>query len=191
LNKEKHNLTLSSIQYVFLDRDGVLNRKQPEGHYVTRWSEFELLPGVEEALVRLKASGRTLIVVSNQRGVALGLYTEQDVETIHHRLNEHLAKHNAQIDGFYFCPHDKNQCECRKPKTGLFQKALRDFPGANASNSIVIGDSISDIEAANTLGWPSIFIHGEADRQKPGASLAASKATGQANSLLEAVAGFL
>lgn len=184
-------MTLSSIQYVFLDRDGVLNRKQPEGHYVTRWSEFELLPGVEEALVRLKASGRTLIVVSNQRGVALGLYTEQDVETIHHRLNEHLAKHNAQIDGFYFCPHDKNQCECRKPKTGLFQKALRDFPGANASNSIVIGDSISDIEAANTLGWPSIFIHGEADRQKPGASLAASKATGQANSLLEAVAGFL
>jgi D-glycero-D-manno-heptose 1,7-bisphosphate phosphatase len=181
----------SSIQFVFLDRDGVLNRKLPEGHYVTRWSEFELLPGVVEALARLKANGRTLIVVSNQRGVALGLYTQEDVNAIHTQLNAHLAEHKAQIDGFYFCPHDKNQCECRKPKLGLFQQARRDFPAANASNSIVIGDSSSDIEAANALGWPSIFIHGEADRQKAGNHLAAAKATGQANSLLEAVVSFL
>jgi D-glycero-D-manno-heptose 1,7-bisphosphate phosphatase len=71
------------IRYVFLDRDGVLNRKAAEGEYVFRRSDFELLPGVEEALARLKSTGRKLIMVTNQRCVALGLCSEDDVWTLH------------------------------------------------------------------------------------------------------------
>src|SRR5271156_262647 len=110
----------SGIEYVFLDRDGVINRKSAEGEYVGHWDRFHLLPGVEAAVAALNQSGRTVIVVSNQRGVALGYYSKADVDAIHEALQKQLAPHGAQIDAFYFCPHDKNECNCRKPQTGLF-----------------------------------------------------------------------
>ena len=176
-----------SIRYVFLDRDGVINRKPPEGQYIGRWSDFHLLPGAESAIAALNRSGRRIIVVSNQRGVALGYYTAADVRVLHDTLQEHLAPLGAQIDAFYFCPHDKNQCECRKPRTGLFEQAFRDFPEASAANSVVIGDSLSDIEAARTLGAPAIFIQGDPTTQKPGAARAAALADAVYNSLTEAV----
>ena len=106
-------------------------------------------------------------------------------------LQKHLAEHDARIDAFYFCPHDKNECNCRKPKTGLFEDAFRDFPGASASNSIVIGDSLSDIEAARSIGAPSIFILGDPEFRKPGVEKASSLADADAASLHEAVARFL
>lgn len=180
-----------SIRCVFLDRDGVLNRKPPEGAYIHNWSEFHLLPGVESAIAALNRSGRTVIVVSNQRGIALGLYTRADVDTIHAKLQQHLAAHGARIDAFYICPHDRNECDCRKPKTGLFEQAFRDFPDATRDNSILIGDSISDIQAARALGIPSIFIDGDPQTQKAGAAQAAALADARAASLLEAVERFL
>ena len=81
----------TGLRTVFLDRDGVLNRKPPEGHYVTRWSDFHLLPGVPQAIARLNRSGLRVLVVSNQRGVALGLYTAEDVSAIHTSLQRELA----------------------------------------------------------------------------------------------------
>lgn len=179
------------INYVFLDRDGVINRKPPEGEYVSRWSNFHPLPGAEQAIAALNASGRTVIVVTNQRGVALGLYTEDDVRSLHHELQRYLSSHAAHIDAFYYCPHDKNQCSCRKPATGLFEQAFRDFPQATAENSIVIGDSLSDIQAARKLSIPSIFIPGDPRRQKDGAKEAASLADAVAASLADAVERFL
>lgn len=179
------------IRYVFVDRDGVINRKAPEGEYISRWSEFQLLPGVVSAISKLNSSGRHVIVLTNQRGVALGLYTSEQVKTLHHELQRHLAKHGARIDAFYFCPHDKDQCNCRKPKPGLFRQAFRDFPGASSLNSIVIGDSISDIEGAHNLGIPAIFITGDPKTQKPGAKQAAESADGVAVSLAEAISQYL
>ena len=179
------------IQYVFLDRDGVINRKPPEGEYVGDWDHFHLLFGVEAAIAQLNRSGRRVVVVSNQRGIALGLYSTSDVEMIHQRLNRHLADHGAKIDAFYFCPHDKNMCNCRKPKTGLFEEAFRDFPGASASNSILVGDSISDIEAARNLHMPAIFIEGDPNFQKAGAEKAAQLADAVTSSLAEAVRLYL
>ena len=179
------------IKYVFLDRDGVTNRKLPEGKFVRSWREFELLHGVELAIATLNRSGRHIIVVSNQRGIALGLYTRADVETLHVKLQEHLAEHEAHVDAFYYCPHDRNQCDCRKPKTGLFEQVFRDFPDASAKNGIVIGDSISDIQAARTLGVLAIFIQGDPKTQKPGAEEAAALADVVARSLIEAVEKYL
>jgi D-glycero-D-manno-heptose 1,7-bisphosphate phosphatase len=182
---------VAGIDYVFLDRDGVINRKMAEGEYVSHWDRFHLLPGVEQAIAALNRSGRKVIVVTNQRGVALGYYSAADVEALHEQLQHHLAQHGARIDAFYYCPHDKNQCDCRKPQTGLFEEAFRDFPQASATNSIVIGDSLSDIEAARNLGAPSIFIQGDPEFQKPGADKAALAADATADSLLEAVNRFL
>ncbi len=112
---------------MFLDRDGVLNEKMPEGRYVESWSDFHLLPGVAEAIGRLNRAGLRVVVVSNQRGIALGRYLAADVEAIHSSLQDLLKAHGAHVDGFYFCPHDKGQCNCRKPLPGLFQQAAADF----------------------------------------------------------------
>jgi D-glycero-D-manno-heptose 1,7-bisphosphate phosphatase len=181
------NFPLRDIRYVFLDRDGVINRKAPEGEYVSLWTDFHILPGVEMAIAHLNRSGRRVIVVSNQRGISLGLYTAEDVNALHHELLMHLAKHGARIDALYFCPHDKGQCECRKPKPGLFLQAFQDFPDASSSNSLVIGDSISDIRGAHNLGIPAIFITGDPTTQKPGAASAEAEADLVSSSLAEAV----
>ena len=183
--------TFPGIKYVFLDRDGVTNRKPTEGQFVRCWRDFEFLHGAESAIAALNRSGRHIIVISNQRGIALGLYTRADVETLHMKLQERMAEHDAHIDAFYYCPHDRNQCDCRKPKTGLFEQVFRDFPEASAQNSIVIGDSISDIQAARTLGLLAIFIQGDPKTQKPGAEKAAALADAVANSLIEAVEKYL
>ena len=180
-----------NVRYVFLDRDGVINRKAPEGKYVAHWSEVELLPGIEDAIAALNRSGRHVIVVSNQRGIALGYYTGAEVEKLHGRLQKHLRARGAHIDAFYYCPHNEGECDCRKPGTGLFLRAFRDFPGATSANSIVIGDSISDIEAGRTLGMPTIFIQGDPITQKEGAGRAASRADALADSLGTAVERFL
>lgn len=175
------------IRTVFLDRDGVINRKPPEDVYISGWPEFHLLPGVEEAIAALNRAGIRVIVISNQRGIALGRTTRSGVETIHTRLQQHLASAGAHIDAFYYCPHDRNECDCRKPKTGLFEQAFRDFPDAARSASLVIGDSLSDLQAARTLGVPSILIEGDPSTRKPGWEEAAGLAGAVVASLSEAV----
>ncbi|MGC2400715.1 MAG: HAD family hydrolase [Acidobacteriaceae bacterium] len=175
------------MRYVFLDRDGVLNRKLPEGAYVIDWARFAWLPGAIEAVARMNLAGFTLILVTNQRGIALGRFTADDLERIHLNLQADLAQHGARLDAIYFCPHDESQCSCRKPGIGLFEQAMRDFPGIQSGNSVVIGDSISDIEAGRKLGMKTVFIQGEPEVQKPGASEAAARADAVASSLLEAV----
>jgi D-glycero-D-manno-heptose 1,7-bisphosphate phosphatase len=181
------NPLFHGIRCIFLDRDGVLNRKAPEGEYIGRWREFHLLPGVEEAIATLNRAGCRVVVVSNQRGIALGRYTAGDVEALHAQLQQHLAAHGAHIDAFYFCPHDLDECDCRKPKTGLFRQGFRDFPDASAENSLVIGDSLSDMQAAHNLGMPSIFIEGDPETRKSGATQAGELADAVAASLAEAI----
>jgi len=153
---------LSNISCVFLDRDGVLNRPPPHGHFITHWEEFALLPGVADAIAELNRSGRKVIVVTNQRGVALGLYSQDELDRMHDRLRELLALRSARLDGIYVCPHDDGQCDCRKPLTGLFEQAFQDFPGVRPENSIMVGDSLRDIEAGIRLGMRTVFITGDA-----------------------------
>jgi D-glycero-D-manno-heptose 1,7-bisphosphate phosphatase len=176
-----------TIQFVFLDRDGVINRKPSEDRTISRWEDFDILPGVEEAIARLNATGRKVIVITNQRGIALGKYTEKDLEMLHARLREHLAQHHAHIDAIYYCPHDRGVCDCRKPGPGMFEQAFRDFPQASGINSVMIGDSISDIEAGVRLGMRTIFIQGDPAFQKPGADRAAALAMHLSYSLKDAV----
>ncbi len=175
------------LSTVFLDRDGVINEKMPEGRYVTRWEEFHLLAGVAEAIAGLNRAGLRVIVVSNQRGVALGLYSAADVDAIHARLQETLEPLGAHVDGFYYCPHDKGQCACRKPLGGLFEQAKAEAPAISAETSVMVGDSLSDIEFGRRLGMRTIFIEGDPQRRKPGGEAAAELAGTRAASLPEAV----
>lgn len=176
---------------IFLDRDGVVNRKLPEGCYVTRWEEFDLLPGVADAIARLNRAGLRVLVVSNQRGASLGLYTPADVEAIHAQLQQELARHGAHIDAFYFCPHDKNACDCRKPLPGMFLQAQRDFPAIDAQTSVMIGDSAVDIEFGRRLGMRTLFIDGDPAQRKPGTREAGAAATARFPSLAAAVDALL
>jgi D-glycero-D-manno-heptose 1,7-bisphosphate phosphatase len=135
-----------SERAAFLDRDGTINVKAPEGEYVTAPEGFEFLPGAERAIRLLAESGWRVIVVSNQRGVALGRMTEADVEAVNARM-AHLP-----IAGIFVCPHDRGVCDCRKPGTGLFRQARERFPGIDLERSVMIGDADSDIAAGQAIG---------------------------------------
>jgi D-glycero-D-manno-heptose 1,7-bisphosphate phosphatase len=166
-----------TLHTVFLDRDGVINRKMPEGRFVTSLEEFQPLPGVLEAIARLNRNGLRVLVVSNQRGIALGLYSAANVLDIHAAFQADLNAHQARVDAFYFCPHDKAQCDCRKPLPGLFHQAL--------------ADSWSDIEFGRRLGMLTVFIEGDPEHRKPGAEAARDSADLSFVSLPEAVEALL
>jgi len=191
VNDAANSLNLAPVQTVFLDRDGVINEKLPEGQYVTRWDEFHVLPGVVEAIGLLNQAEARVIVVSNQRGVALGLYAGDDVRAIHGRFAGLLAANGIYVDGFYFCPHDRGECNCRKPLGGMFEQALEDFPEISAGTSVMIGDSKADIEFGKGLGMRTIFIEGDRERQGPGAEIARALADRRCGSLFEAVTALL
>jgi len=134
---------------VFLDRDGVINVKAPEGEYIESWHAFKLLPGVVDAVGRLRAAGLRVVVVTNQRGVALGRMTAADVEGIHRRMIDA----GVVVDAVYYCPHDEGDCDCRKPRTGMLERAAREVPGVELGRSAaIVGDSESDMEAGRALG---------------------------------------
>ena len=148
----------AGLRTVFLDRDGILNEKMPEHRYVTRWEEFRVLPGVPEALRRLNDAGLRVVVVSNQRGIAKGLYTAADLEAMHAQFQRLLGREGARIDGFFICPHETEECNCRKPLPGLFEQAVARFPEIAAATSVMIGDSASDVEFGRRVGMKTIFV---------------------------------
>ncbi len=184
----QNSASAGTLRTVFLDRDGVINKKMPEGGYVTSWADFQLLPGVPEAISQLNQAGLRVVVVSNQRGIALGLYSAQDVETIHAHLQNELQRLGAHVDAFYFCPHDKEDCNCRKPLPGMFESAKQDFAGIRAAESVMIGDSLSDIEFGQRLGMRTIFVDSGPNQRKEGSQKAMDLANQRCSSLSDAVA---
>lgn len=174
----------AGIRYVFLDRDGVLNRKATDGDYIKCLGELKLLPGASRAVRLLNDSLRKVIVVTNQRGIALGRLAETDLLSIHEKLQANLLRAGAHLDAIYYCPHDLDSCDCRKPGTGMFQLAFRNFRDAHPENSVMIGDSESDILAGRQLGMRTIRIINAETATDSGQSCSASAT---ARSLLEAV----
>jgi histidinol-phosphate phosphatase family protein len=136
----------------FLDRDGTINAKAPDGEYVTSPAGFHYLPGAEDAIRLLAGAGWRVVVVTNQRGIALGRMTAGAVDEINRRLLE------LPVAAVYVCPHEKGTCDCRKPGTGLFLQAQRDFPEIEFARSVVIGDAPSDMAAGEALGCRTILV---------------------------------
>ena len=149
---------------VFLDRDGVINRKAPEGEYVTRWSEFALLPGALEALRALAAAGVAVVVVTNQRGIARGRMSEDDLAGIHARMRAVADEAGGRIDAIYHCPHEGG-CDCRKPAPGMLRRAAREL-GLDLRHTALVGDRAHDMAAAAAVGALRVLV-GDAEDAPP------------------------
>lgn len=164
----------------FLDRDGVINRRPPDGEYVTRWEEMQFLPGAAEAIKLLIRAGFCIVIVSNQRCVAKGLITTHVLDSIHQRMCDELAAAGAIIDGVYYCPHDNQPpCGCRKPAPGMLLAAAQ-ARQIDLKSSWMIGDSDTDVEAGKSAGCRTarLLRNGET---------ANNKADVVASSLIEAI----
>ena len=141
---------------VFLDRDGTLNRDKG---YVHLWADWEWLPGAKEALALLKRAGYKLVVVTNQAGVAKGLYNEEAVRELHAQVNLDL-RGLAPLEAFYHCPHHPDfsgPCPCRKPAPGLLRRAADEL-GLDLARSFMVGDKLSDAAAGRAAGCCSILV---------------------------------
>lgn len=130
---------------VFLDRDGTIN---VDKNYLYKIEDWEFIDGVIEGLQILQRLGFKLIVITNQSGIARGYYTEQDAIKIFDYMTNELAKKGIKIEKVYYCPHIGNECDCRKPKLGLFYQAQKDFD-INFLHSYAIGDKLRDLEICN------------------------------------------
>ena len=149
---------------VFFDRDGTLN---VDKDYLYRIEEFEWMEDAPQAIRWANQKGFLVIVVTNQSGVARGYFTEDDVLRLHEWMNEDLVRAGAHIDAFYYCPHLPNgrvdayakECNCRKPKPGLIERACVDFD-IDKEASIMIGDKPRDVECAEAAGVRGVLYEG-------------------------------
>jgi len=141
----------------FLDRDGVINVDVLD--YTSKITDFKFLPGVFEGLKTLQEKGFLFIVITNQGGIAKGLYTKQDVDTLHNWMKSELQKHHIHITEIYFCPHHdvSGKCLCRKPGSLMLEKAIARFD-IDATQSFFMGDKDTDVQAAIGAGVRSVKI---------------------------------
>jgi histidinol-phosphate phosphatase family protein len=147
-----------SKKVIFIDRDGVINKKMPEGDYVKTWSEFEFLPGAIEALKILYEAGYSIFVITNQRGIARGIMRKEDLDDIHNRMVIELEKYGVKLAGIYYCPHNyEDNCNCRKPKPGLLLRAAKEH-NFDLKDAIFIGDSLKDIQAGINAGCKTVLV---------------------------------
>ena len=152
-----------SSRAVFLDRDGVLNRESAE--FIKTVDEIDILPGVPAAIAKLNAAGYRTVVITNQSGIARGMYTEKTLDAIHARMTSELESEGARIDAVYYCPHHPEvgdvqyriACECRKPRIGMLSRAAWEHK-IDLSRSFVIGDKASDIKLAENAGMRSALV---------------------------------
>lgn len=151
---------------IFLDRDGVIN---VERSYICQPEDFELYPFTFEAIKKINDAGYLAVVVSNQSAIARNMCTVEQVDKVHEKLRKELDSSGAYIDAIYYCPHLPNlhlktgnplylkECDCRKPKTGLFEMAVKDF-FINPKESWMVGDSNRDIVAGKNFGCKTIGV---------------------------------
>jgi D-glycero-D-manno-heptose 1,7-bisphosphate phosphatase len=146
------------LDAVLLDRDGTINVKAPEGEYITTPEELELLPGAGEAIRMLNRARVPVVVVTNQRGVALGRMDGADLRAIHARLHQLLSHHDAWVDAIFYCPHDKGECACRKPAPLMLRRAGAYLGLTSLRHTVMIGDSLSDVEAGRRAGTRTVLL---------------------------------
>jgi histidinol-phosphate phosphatase family protein len=143
---------------LFLDRDGVINKRIIEG-YVRSWEQFEFMPGVQEALKILSNIFLKVIVVSNQQGIGKGIMTEREVIAVHEMMTKAIKDNGGRIDRVYFSPSLKEENSLyRKPNIGMALSARKDFPGIDFKKSVMVGDSESDMIFGRKLKMRTVLI---------------------------------
>jgi len=161
---------------VFIDRDGTINE---ESGYLFRKEDCRFISGALEAIVQLNKASFSVVVITNQSGIARGYYSEADLDKLHQYMAGEVAAAGGRIDGWYFCPHhpefpaDGPQCDCRKPLPGMIQRAAHDL-GIDLAASWMVGDKIADVDAGIAAGCQTILV-----KTGYGASEALSAPSGQ------------
>jgi D-glycero-D-manno-heptose 1,7-bisphosphate phosphatase len=141
---------------VILDRDGVINHLQEED--ITTVEGWDPISGSIEAINRLKKAGYLVAIASNHTGIAQGYYTEEDLQKMHEKMQRMLSARGASVDGIFYCPHGPEaNCICRKPKPGLLYQIAKAFD-IDLSNTVMVGDSISDIRAAKMANAKPVLV---------------------------------
>ena len=161
MNVQKESLRSLHIDKswtLFLDRDGVINKKI-DGDYVRNSNQFVWLPGVQEALKKLSSVFGRIIIASNQQGIGKGLMTNEQVEVIHDYIRDSISRSGGRIDGVYYAPQlESDHSQFRKPNIGMALQARKDFPNIDFSKSIMAGDSITDMEFGKKAGMTTVYI---------------------------------
>ena len=152
---------MHKLDTLFLDRDGVVNMKL-EGRYVRNFEEFEFIPGAIDAISKLTNKFNRIIIITNQQGIEKGIMSNADLKTLHARMKEKIEQSGGKINKIYYCPHlEESHCPCRKPKPGMIEYALLDFPEIVIEDSYLIGDSDSDIEAGKRMNLSTVKVDNE------------------------------
>jgi D-glycero-D-manno-heptose 1,7-bisphosphate phosphatase len=146
------------FKHVILDRDGVLNVEAPNRSYVLETTQFHWLPGTLLGLATLRRAGVRITVATNQSAVGRGLMSLEQLETIHERMRSEAAASGGALDAVLFCPHaPQANCACRKPAPGLIHTAIQ-RSGVNPAESLVVGDDLRDLEAAQRAGVSAALV---------------------------------
>ena len=152
------------MKIIILDRDGVIN--QDSDNFIKTVDEFIPLSGSVEAIAKLKHAGYKVYIATNQSGIFRGLFDVATLNAMHEKLAMQLKKHDAKIDGIEFCPHGPDDnCDCRKPKAGMYLKIAKHEGLADFSEVIVVGDSLRDLQAAQAINAkPHLVRTGKGER---------------------------
>lgn len=141
---------------IILDRDGVINYDSSD--YIKSPEEWRAIPGSLEAIAKLNQSGHKVVIASNQAGIARGYYDLKTLKEIHEKMHTELKKVYGHVDAIFFCPHHPDDnCNCRKPKPGLFLQIQKKYPN-DFSNAVMIGDSLRDVEAARAANCKVVLV---------------------------------
>ncbi|MEI6631442.1 MAG: HAD family hydrolase [bacterium] len=158
------------MKVVFLDRDGVINKYPGDKEYVKSWREFKFLPKVKSSLKKLNSRGYRIFVISNQAGVSKGIYSQKSLDLITKNMLKELGSQGITLGGVYYCTHRKEaNCSCRKPRTGLIDKAVNKLKkeglAIERKKSFFVGDTIIDMQAGKLARLNTILIF--SGKEKP------------------------
>jgi D,D-heptose 1,7-bisphosphate phosphatase len=146
------------MKTIFLDRDGVISVFTPND-WIKSWSEFRFLPGALEGLKKLHDSKYRIVIISNQAGVNKGVFSERDLNHLTENMKLLLKKHGVELAKVYYCTHTAEEnCDCRKPKPGLFYRAQEELGDINFGESFFVGDSEVDAQAGKAAGVKTILV---------------------------------
>ena len=149
-------------KYVFLDRDGVINRdgsEITEHGYIIHWEDFEFLPGVIDAMVKLYQQGFKCVIISNQQCVGKNICSEEDINELSRHISEEIKSSGGEITKFYYCFHrEEDDCGCRKPAPGLFEQAKKGLGIEDITGFFYVGDTERDVQAGRAAGVKTILV---------------------------------
>jgi histidinol-phosphate phosphatase family protein len=155
---EKTEEYLKSKKIILIDRDGVINKKAPKGEYIRTWEEFEWIEDTVQAMKKLAQQGHSFIVITNQAGIARNMVSEKELTRMHQLMISELKVKGIKILDIYVCPHHwDDDCECRKPKAGLFYRIAKEY-FLRMDKTLYIGDDVRDCEAAYNAECGSVLI---------------------------------